>query len=87
MKYTYAVKDFDPQTGDATIVYTPSDSNLPVAEIPAHFGTLYGTAKQQLVVAKNVPWSYWVSIKPDLFPRPTTVEPFVVDPTKQPPPQ
>lgn len=85
MNYTYTIKDFNPVTGYATVVYTANVAQLPVVETPVYFGDTYGTSQAGIAVAKNAPLAYWASIDPAAFPPPTTSSPFVVDPLKPPP--
>ena len=85
MKYTYTIKDFNADTGYATVVYKASTAGLPVVETPVYFGSTYGTPQAGIEVAKNAPISYWASLDPAVLPTPTTTGEFVIDPNKPPP--
>lgn len=85
MKYTYTLKDFNPDTGYATVVYKAATAGLPVVETPVYFGSTYGTPQAGIEVAKNAPIPYWVSLDPGLLPKPSTTGQFVIDPDLPPP--
>lgn len=86
ISYTYQITERNEAAKTVTVVYDPDPTSLPnVTEtIPVRNMEPRTIA---IAVAQNVPISYWVSCNPSVLPVPTTVEPFVVDPSRQPPVQ
>lgn len=87
MRYTHTIKDFNSETGYATVVYTADRVGLPVVETGVYFGSDYGKPEEGIAVAKNAPIAYWASIEPPVYNIPTNAMPFSVDASKQPKPQ